>query len=138
VRDAVAPRLIDPRTLAVPIYDYRCSSCGHLVEILHGVHESGPAFCPSCGAEASMRKAIAAPTVHFKGSGWAKKDRSAATRSKAKAAADGTDSAPKGGGSSGDDKKGTGETTTGSAASADAKSDSKPASSDSKPAADPA
>jgi putative FmdB family regulatory protein len=61
----------------VPIYDYTCSSCGHLTEVIHGMREGGPRFCPSCGAEGTMRKGFAAPAVHFKGSGWAKKDRSA-------------------------------------------------------------
>jgi putative FmdB family regulatory protein len=61
----------------VPIYDYTCAACGHLTEVIHGMREGGPRFCPSCGAEGTMRKGFAAPAVHFKGSGWAKKDRSA-------------------------------------------------------------
>jgi putative FmdB family regulatory protein len=60
----------------VPRYDYRCSVCGHEVELLHGIHDPGPRVCPNCGAEGSMRKAFATPAVHYKGSGWAKKDRS--------------------------------------------------------------
>lgn len=60
----------------MPIYDYTCAKCGHLVEVIHGMGEGGPRFCPSCGAEGTMRKGFAAPAVHFKGSGWAKKDRS--------------------------------------------------------------
>ena len=76
----------------MPIYDYVCGACGHLTEILHGVHDAGPNFCPECGAEGTMRKAIAAPTFHFKGSGWAKKDRSAGSRTKAAAKADGDSS----------------------------------------------
>jgi putative FmdB family regulatory protein len=61
----------------MPIYDYRCAACGHRIEVVHGVDAPGPMVCPSCGVEGSMRKLIAAPAVHFKGSGWAKKDRSA-------------------------------------------------------------
>ncbi len=61
----------------MPIYDYRCDACGHRIEVVHGVHGHGPKVCPSCGTEGRMRKLIAAPAVHFKGSGWAKKDRSA-------------------------------------------------------------
>jgi hypothetical protein len=38
-----------------------------------------------------MRKAFTAPTVHFKGSGWAKKDRGAAASTKAAARSGGTD-----------------------------------------------
>ena len=61
----------------MPIYDYTCAACGHLAEVIHGMREGGPRFCPNCGAEGTMRKGFAAPAVHFKGSGWAKKDRSA-------------------------------------------------------------
>ena len=60
----------------MPIYDYNCSACAHVVEVIHGIHESGPRFCPNCGAEGKMRKGFVTPAVHYKGSGWAKKDRS--------------------------------------------------------------
>ncbi|HEX5590437.1 MAG TPA: FmdB family zinc ribbon protein [Candidatus Limnocylindrales bacterium] len=65
----------------MPAYDYTCARCGHLTEVVHGIHASGPTICPSCGAEGTMRKGFAAPAVHFKGSGWAKKDRSASSSS---------------------------------------------------------
>ena len=57
----------------MPIYDYICAN-GHTTEVIHGVNDPGPASCPVCGA--SLRKAMSAPTIHFKGSGWAKKERS--------------------------------------------------------------
>lgn len=57
----------------MPIYDYVCAN-GHTTEVIHGVNDPGPASCPVCGAP--LRKAMSAPTVHFKGSGWAKKERS--------------------------------------------------------------
>jgi len=57
----------------VPIHDYVCESCGHVMEVVHGLHAEGPRECPVCGGP--MAKAFAAPAVHFKGSGWAKKDR---------------------------------------------------------------
>lgn len=59
----------------MPIYDYSCSSCGRLTEVVHGIHDHGPRFCPECGAEGTMKKSFAPPTIHFRGSGWAKKDR---------------------------------------------------------------
>ena len=59
----------------MPVYDYVCGDCGHLLEVIHGIHAEGPRFCPSCGAEGRMTKAFNAPAVVFKGSGWAKKDR---------------------------------------------------------------
>jgi len=66
----------------VPIYEYICSACGHRTDILHGVHDAGPHFCAECGAEGAMRKAVVAPAVHFKGSGWAKKERRSGTAPK--------------------------------------------------------
>lgn len=61
----------------MPIYDYICSACGQRTEVVHGIHGHGPLSCPQCGAEGSMKKAFVPPAIHFKGSGWAKKDRSA-------------------------------------------------------------
>jgi putative FmdB family regulatory protein len=63
----------------VPIYDYACTSCHHVVEVIHRISEAGPRFCPNCGAEGTMRKAVTTSAVHFKGTGWAKKDRSASS-----------------------------------------------------------
>jgi putative FmdB family regulatory protein len=76
----------------MPIYDYLCTACDHRADILHGINDPGPNFCPSCGAEKTMRKQFAAPAVHFKGSGWAKKDRggSSSTKASAKAASGGS------------------------------------------------
>ncbi len=74
----------------MPIYDYRCSACGHLTEIVHGINDHGPTFCPECGAEGTMRKGFTTPAIHFKGSGWAKKDRSATSSSRS--STDSTDS----------------------------------------------
>jgi putative FmdB family regulatory protein len=59
----------------MPIYDYLCTECDHRADILHGINDPGPNFCPSCGREGTMRKQFTTPAIHFKGSGWAKKDR---------------------------------------------------------------
>jgi putative FmdB family regulatory protein len=87
----------------MPIYEYACSACGKRTEILHGIHDPAPAFCPECGAEGTLRTGFAAPAVVFKGSGWAKKDRRA------------TSSA----GKSRDDKDGSSESKSGASKSAD-------------------
>ena len=58
----------------MPFYDYVCTSCGHEMEVMHSVHDQGPEVCPRCGG--AMKKALAAPAVHFKGSGWARKEKS--------------------------------------------------------------
>ena len=62
----------------MPTYDYVCSSCGRTTEVVHSINASGPAACPACGAVGTLTKAFNPPTIHFKGSGWAKKDRSGA------------------------------------------------------------
>lgn len=59
----------------MPIYEYVCTACDHRADILHGINDPGPNFCPSCGGEGTMRKQFAPPAIHYKGSGWAKKDR---------------------------------------------------------------
>jgi putative FmdB family regulatory protein len=62
----------------MPIHDYICSNCGYEIEVLHPVHSHGPTVCPKCGGH--MKQTMAAPAVHFKGSGWARKDRSDSAR----------------------------------------------------------
>jgi putative FmdB family regulatory protein len=71
----------------VPLYDYDCAACGRRFEVIHGVHADGPSACPLCGS-GPVKKAFAAPAVHFKGTGWAKKERRAAARSRASASTD--------------------------------------------------
>jgi putative FmdB family regulatory protein len=69
----------------MPLYDYDCAACRRRFEVIHGVHTEGPEVCPICGS-GPIRKAISAAAVHFKGSGWAKKERRAtATPATAKA-----------------------------------------------------
>ena len=70
----------------MPIYDYACTVCGRVVEVVHGINGQGPAACETCGGP--MKKMMSSPAVHFKGSGWAKKDRSS-NGSSTKAAARG-------------------------------------------------
>ena len=58
----------------MPTYDYECAACGRRFEVIHGVHAEGPTSCPLCG-KGPVRKVITAANVHYKGSGWAKKER---------------------------------------------------------------
>jgi len=86
----------------MPIYEYACTACDHRADILHGINDPGPNFCPSCGREGTMKKQFALPAIHYKGSGWAKKDRSATSRS--------ARSTSKADGDGGGDKKDSGTT----------------------------
>ena len=71
----------------MPLYDYDCAACGRRFEVIHGLNDPGPEHCPLCG-KGPVRKAFAAPAIHFKGSGWAKKDRSSKPAAKEKPATD--------------------------------------------------
>ena len=83
----------------MPLYDYVCAACGRRFEVIHGIDADPPASCPLCG-EGPVRKAITAPTVHYRGSGWAKKERRAAV--KTGSASGGNDDGSSDGGSSKD------------------------------------
>ena len=72
----------------MPLYDYDCANCGRRFEVIHGVHADPPAACPLCGG-GPVKKAIQAPAVHFKGSGWAKKERRATAAPGKAASSDG-------------------------------------------------
>src|SRR5262249_28827261 len=54
--------------LAVPLYEYQCEKCGKRTEKIEPV--SGPHLkkCPHCGGK--VERAITAPAIQFKGSGW--------------------------------------------------------------------
>ena len=53
----------------MPIYEYRCESCGHQDEHLQKVSDQPLAVCPACGKEA-YRKQLSAAGFQLKGTGW--------------------------------------------------------------------
>jgi putative FmdB family regulatory protein len=53
----------------MPIYEYRCSSCGFQKEYLQKITEPLLSFCPECGKE-SFQKMLSAAGFQLKGSGW--------------------------------------------------------------------
>ena len=53
----------------MPIYAYRCDSCGVRKDVLQKISDAPLAKCPDCGAE-SFRKELTAPAFQLKGSGW--------------------------------------------------------------------
>jgi putative FmdB family regulatory protein len=53
----------------MPIYEYRCSSCGHELEALQKFSDAPLVACPSCRAE-TLVKLVSAAGFHLKGSGW--------------------------------------------------------------------
>ena len=76
----------------MPIYEYRCSACGHELEALQKISEPRLVTCPECSKDA-LTKLVSAAGFHLKGSGWyvtdyprggAKRDGDTAAKSDAK------------------------------------------------------
>lgn len=53
----------------MPIYEYRCESCGFQEEHLQKASDPPLTRCPSCSADA-YTKLLSAAGFHLKGSGW--------------------------------------------------------------------
>jgi len=53
----------------MPIYAYKCSSCGHEKDVLQKVSDAPLADCPACGA-ATFSKQLTAAGFQLKGNGW--------------------------------------------------------------------
>jgi putative FmdB family regulatory protein len=53
----------------MPIYAYRCSSCGHAKDVLQKMSDPVLSVCPACGAS-SFEKQVTAAGFQLKGSGW--------------------------------------------------------------------
>ena len=53
----------------MPIYAYKCGSCGHAKDVLQKVSDAPLTVCPSCGA-GTFAKQITAAGFQLKGSGW--------------------------------------------------------------------
>ena len=53
----------------MPIYAYKCSSCGKEQDVLRKVSDALLTVCPSCGQE-TFAKQLTAPGFQLKGSGW--------------------------------------------------------------------
>jgi len=89
----------------MPIYEYRCASCGHQQEFLQKVSDPPHTQCPKCN-QPSLAKMVTAAGFQLKGSGWYATDfRNKGTstpKTEAKPSEGGGD---KGGGDKGGDSK---------------------------------
>ena len=65
----------------MPLYDYRCATCGKVTEIRHGFDDTNTAPCPECGG-ALARVFNPAPII-FNGSGFYKTDSRSSPKSEA-------------------------------------------------------
>ena len=53
----------------MPIYAYKCESCGHAKDVLQKISDAPLTVCPSCGSE-TFSKQLTAAGFQLKGSGW--------------------------------------------------------------------
>src|ERR1022692_4347472 len=56
----------------MPVYEYRCKSCGETHEISHGFNDERPTKCPTCGGQ--LIRVFHPIGLVFKGSGFHKTD----------------------------------------------------------------
>lgn len=53
----------------MPIYAYKCESCGHAKDVLQKISDLPLTDCPACG-KATFSKQLTAAGFQLKGSGW--------------------------------------------------------------------
>jgi len=52
----------------MPLYDYQCTKCHHIVEIRHGFDATPDAVCEQCGGD--LKRVFNPAPIVFKGSGF--------------------------------------------------------------------
>ena len=57
----------------MPIYEYKCSDCGHLMDALQGVNDAPLTDCPACSGT-NLKRLISAPNFRLSGDGWYETD----------------------------------------------------------------
>lgn len=62
-----ADRLL-PWGETLPLYEYRCTQCGHRYEKIQKFSDAPDAACPQCGGQ--VERPLSAPALQFKGAGW--------------------------------------------------------------------
>ena len=105
----------------MPIYAYKCESCGHAKDVLQKMSDAPLTDCPACAAT-TFKKQLTAAGFQLKGSGWYATDFKGGGKSSAPEG-DKSDTAESGSGTSGE-KKG-GESKGNDSKSGESKSDSK-------------
>jgi putative FmdB family regulatory protein len=53
----------------MPIYAYKCESCGHAKDVLQKISDAPLSDCPACG-KPTFNKQLTAAGFQLKGSGW--------------------------------------------------------------------
>jgi putative FmdB family regulatory protein len=54
----------------MPIYEYRCTRCGHVLEVMQKLSDPPPNPCPSCQAAEPLERLVSRTSFQLKGGGW--------------------------------------------------------------------
>lgn len=57
----------------MPIYEYKCESCGNCIEVLQKISDARLTDCEACG-KPTLQKQVSAAAFKLKGSGWYETD----------------------------------------------------------------
>jgi len=77
----------------MPIYAYKCESCGFAKDVLQKMSDAPLTDCPACAA-ATFKKQLTAAGFQLKGSGWYATDFKAGSGSSASAVSAGSGASP--------------------------------------------
>ena len=116
----------------MPIYEYRCTDCDHLLEVFAKMSDPPPLACEACGGT-SLVKVLHPVAVHYKGSGfyatdYGKSSKRGSGSSDSSSSESGSSSSGSDGGKSGSDSS---SSSSGDSSSGSGGSGSKPSSGDS-------
>ncbi len=56
------------RETVMPLYEYKCTKCGSVIEALQKASDPPLKNCSSCGGP--LQKQVSSPAIQFKGNGW--------------------------------------------------------------------
>ncbi len=57
----------------MPIYEYQCDACGHILDALQKFDDASLKKCPDCG-KPKLKRLLSAPMFLLKGTGWYETD----------------------------------------------------------------
>jgi putative FmdB family regulatory protein len=69
----------------MPIYDFKCKSCGYITELMRKVSDANITACPQC-KQGTFEKMLSAPSFQLTGSGWYATDFKTKTKTSAEPA----------------------------------------------------
>ena len=116
----------------MPLYEYKCQTCGKIFEVIQKFADEPLKTHPDCGGV--VEKVISAPAFHLKGTGWYATDYGKGNGKSAKSEESKADSKSEKGDSISEKSESKTESSSASPSSSESKSDSKPAApSESKP-----